>query len=358
MEEKTITEYKRYLRRDITPTLGAVPLTALSIEEVGPWVNRLEAEGNSRKTMLNKIGFLSAGMNAAVDRRLIPANPATGVRLKRTLTRRKKTFLTIPEYGLLKSHFTERWHPLLDLLLNSGLRFSEATALTTADIDREEFAVNVRQAWKTVPEGDGERYELGPPKTDTSIRTIHVPQAVIDALDLSHEFVFVNTRNHPRTGLNYANSMNYGKAFSSWGSVVSTGDGDRGRLGMLSPPVRRCGTHHHSRLGHTSHDSAPAEVARLLQHIVPHLLLIRFVAPAKLAAAACIAALIMAIGAAGTARADDDDPSSEQEICGALHMGLSPGDIAERLGRNDQRYNNYWQAWRTVGPTVIESDCG
>ncbi|MGB9303815.1 MAG: hypothetical protein WCB92_09095, partial [Mycobacterium sp.] len=36
----------------------------------------------------------------------------------------------------------------------------------------------------------------------------------------------------------------------------------------------------------------------------------------------------MAIGAAGTARADDDDPSSEQEICGALHMGLSPGDIA------------------------------
>jgi hypothetical protein len=40
------------------------------------------------------------------------------------------------------------------------------------------------------------------------------------------------------------------------------------------------------------------------------------------------------------------------------HLGLSPDEISERLGRNDPRYFNYWQAWRTVGPMIVGGGCG
>ena len=38
---------------------------------------------------------------------------------------------------------------------------------------------------------------MGPPKTKRSIRTIGVPRSVFDALDLSHEWLFVNTAGNP-----------------------------------------------------------------------------------------------------------------------------------------------------------------
>lgn len=68
--------------------------------------------------------------------------------------------------------------------------------------------------------------------------------------------------------------------------------------------------------------------------------------------------VLAAVSAASPARADDGDPDPTQEICGSLHMGLGPDDIAERSGGNDPRYQNYWRAWRTVGPTIVGGDCG
>ncbi len=107
-----------------------------------------------------------------------------------------------------------------------------------------------------------------------------------------------------------------------------------------------------------------ARVAHLLRHVsglrVLRLRLLRPNASAvKLAAAGCVlaAAFVVVMGASPSARADDGDDDTT-EICGALHMRLSPDDIAERLGGSDQRYFNYWRAWRTVGPTVNGGECG
>jgi integrase len=195
IEQKTRTEYKRYLTRDIEPTLGQIPLAALNRQHISNWVNSLHAGGNSGKTCGNKLGFLSGCLNAAVPKH-IPANPATGIRLPRTV-RRQMVTLTPGEYNILKSAFTNRWHPLLDLLVASGCRFSEATALTPADIDSESNTIHITKAWKRVPEGDGERYELGAPKSERSIRRASVPAWVIDSLDLTGEYVFTNSHGGP-----------------------------------------------------------------------------------------------------------------------------------------------------------------
>jgi integrase len=195
VEKKTIAEYRRYLVRDIEPVIGCIPLTELSRVDLSRWVNTMQADGASGKTISNKVGFLSGCLNAAVPKH-IPANPAAGIRLPRTV-RREMSILTRPEYDLLKSAFTEHWHPLLDLLVTSGCRFSEATALTPADIDHATSTIRVSKAWKRVPDGDGDRYELGAPKTIRSNRSVSVPASVIDNLDLNHEQVFTNSRGGP-----------------------------------------------------------------------------------------------------------------------------------------------------------------
>jgi integrase len=195
VEKKTVSEYRRYLVRDIEPVLGCIPLTELSRTDLSRWVNKMAADGASGKTIGNKFGFVSGCLNAAVPTH-IPANPAAGIRLPRTV-RREMCFLTRPEYDLLKSTFSEHWHSLLDLLVTSGCRFSEATALTPTDIDRATNTIRVNKAWKRIPDGDGERYELGAPKTIRSTRSVSIPKSVIDNLDLNHEWVFTNSQGGP-----------------------------------------------------------------------------------------------------------------------------------------------------------------
>jgi integrase len=176
--------------------LGHIPLQTLSRTDISKWVNKLRGDGASGKTISNKLSFLSGVLNLAVKAGEIPANPAAGVRIPRTI-RREMVFLTRDEYQLLKASFTERWHPFLDFLVASGCRFSEATALRPADVDRVNGTVRITRAWKLTP-GDGEaKYEIGQPKSRRSVRTINVPPSVLDALDYSRDFLFTNTEGGP-----------------------------------------------------------------------------------------------------------------------------------------------------------------
>lgn len=192
VERKTIAEYRRYLSRDIEPILGPIPLSTLSRTDVGRWVNRLRDEGASGKTVSNKLGFLSGCLNLAVSAGHIPANPAVGVRLPRTV-QREMTFLSREEYDLLRGSFSDYYKPFLDFLVASGCRFSEATALQPADVDRAKNTVRIAKAWKRIPDG----YELGQPKTRRSTRTINVPKRILAALEYQNEWLFTNTDGGP-----------------------------------------------------------------------------------------------------------------------------------------------------------------
>lgn len=192
VDAATRQQYERYAANDINPVLGLIPLTALTPDDVSAWMNGMRKRNGdfpSGKTVANKHGFLAGSLNAAVERGLIKANPCDHTKLPRW-HREEMVFLEPDEYAILSAALPEYWQPLVDFLVTSGARWSEATALKPADIDVRAGTVRIYKAWKRV---DGQGYSLGPTKTKMSTRTINVPKSVLTPLDLSGDWVFTNS---------------------------------------------------------------------------------------------------------------------------------------------------------------------
>lgn len=184
IEEATRSRYRRYLEVDIDPAMGALPITAVTEHTIAQFVHGLTDAGASGKTVKNKHGFLSGAFGGAVRAGHLQANPCEGRRLPRADDGDDDAvFLTPDEFATLRDEMTERWRPLTTFLVSTGMRYSEATALTVGDIDADTGTIRINKAWKYT--GTQDR-RLGPPKSRKGVRTISVPKQAIDAAgDLS-----------------------------------------------------------------------------------------------------------------------------------------------------------------------------
>ena len=122
LEKLTLSYYRAYAKNDIVPVLGAIPLAALSEDDVAQWLQALSDKGASGKTVANKHGFLSSALNAAVKAGRIRSNPAAGARLPAT-ARADMVCLSHDEFVKLIDNVTEYWRPLIEFLVASGCRW-------------------------------------------------------------------------------------------------------------------------------------------------------------------------------------------------------------------------------------------
>lgn len=188
-------DYRSYLRNDINPLIGPIPLTVLSRDDVEAWMQALTEKQKrgklpAGKTLANKHGLLSAALNAAVRAGKIPSNVALGTRIPRT-ERPDMVFLSKEDFAKLLTETPAHWQPMLEFLVASGARFGEVSALKPGDVDRAAGTVRIVRAWKRTYTKGG--YELGPTKTKKSTRTINVPKTVLDKLDYEGEWLFTNS---------------------------------------------------------------------------------------------------------------------------------------------------------------------
>jgi integrase len=208
VEQYTLDVYERYLRLDISPILGDIPLKALAEEDIGMWVKAMEVTKSKKtgrvpapKTIANRHGFLSGALGAAVTKGLIPANPAAGRRLPRTTGDASEAdtedddmrMLSHADFDALVDACAEHYRPLLRFMVASGMRWGEVSALKPGDVDQEAHTVKIRRAWKYSSKG----YHIGPVKTKRSRRTINVPSDVLAALDYTHKSLFVDELGRP-----------------------------------------------------------------------------------------------------------------------------------------------------------------
>ena len=186
VDKRTVDDYRGYVRTDFADAFGTIPLTALSREDVAKWVQHSHTvKGAAAKTIANKHGLLSAALAAAVEKHHIDANPAAGTGLP-TDQPAEMIFLERDQYRALLTEVPQVWRPLVEFLVASGCRWSEATALKPSDVDRVRGTVRITKAWKRSP------YRIGPPKTKKSVRTINVSTTVLDKLNYTGEWLFTN----------------------------------------------------------------------------------------------------------------------------------------------------------------------
>lgn len=188
--------YRRITEQHILPTLGALAVDKVNEEDIIRWVQKNHAAGVARKTLANWMGLLSAAFITATRKGWCAGNPCAGVELpNEQRAGRRATFLTREEYELIYEHVPARFQLLTKTLVNTGLRFSEATALTWDDLDlaAKVPVIHVDKAWKTV---EHRRLEVRAPKSEFSIRDVSITKALVADLEAARtdsSYVFTNT---------------------------------------------------------------------------------------------------------------------------------------------------------------------
>lgn len=170
--------YRGLLANHIEGTaIGALPVNALTRDDVRAWLDTLPLAAKSRR---NVQGLLSAALQRAVEDEVLPRNVARGVRIKSAAPASDMVLLNRGELAVVVHEMPARYRPLITFLAGTGLRWSEATALQVGDVDLDGPVpvVHVVKAWKRMGSG----YAVGPPKTKAGQRTVALSPEVADVL--------------------------------------------------------------------------------------------------------------------------------------------------------------------------------
>ena len=188
--------YEGLIRLYIQPKLGSIPLNTLTANDLQEFLNWLKKDGRIKHrgskgeglsdSMLQKCHTLyrRALEKAAADG-LIIQNPAEGCKLP-SIKRKEMQLLTREELQkLLIQAKAEGYYEIFLLELTTGLRVGELMALQWDDLNFNTGELRIeRQAYRIKGE-----LLIQPPKTKASIRTLILPQPVVEALRLYKQTV-------------------------------------------------------------------------------------------------------------------------------------------------------------------------
>ena len=172
----TLRAYRRDLGldEDGNPTgagavafFGRTPLAAIAAQDVKRYAAECAKAGLARNTIRLRIAPVKALLATAHEEGLIRANPAAGLRLGRTIAEapvKETKALNEDELVRVLAEVPERHRLLFELLAQTGLRISEALALTKADID---FGTRRLSVTRRFADGD-----LDAPKTRYGVRRV------------------------------------------------------------------------------------------------------------------------------------------------------------------------------------------
>lgn len=149
----------------------------------------------AKKTIMGYIQVISAIFDFAFDNRVITYNPATKLKIPQTATATTQRRALTSEERKRVIEFEHRAKPSAMLMMMSGLRRGEATALQWNDIDFENNKISVTKSYNFKTK------EFKTPKNGKS-RVVSVPKILIDylkTLPRKSLFVLTNARGQMMT---------------------------------------------------------------------------------------------------------------------------------------------------------------
>ena len=203
LERSTYEEYRRVLRLHIVPRIGSVKLAKLTRAIVEKFRDQLLGE-LSPNSAARVFSYFKIIMKLADDKDLIAANVAEKVHLVMPKRHRHRPeFFRIDEVKSALAASTKlgpMCRAFAHLFWLHGLRSSEGRGLIWERVNLGKGAVTISQRadrWRSI----------GPPKSDSSFRTIPLTPSCLEALEAlkseaspsSEDFVFPDKKGRPMT---------------------------------------------------------------------------------------------------------------------------------------------------------------
>ena len=163
------------LRLHVYPRIGDRKISSILPSDIQTLVTSLKLAPNTVGVVHS---IVSSVMRSAVRDRRIVANPCDGTRLPKA-ERSRVVPMTTDQVTTLRDAMPAHLRALVTFAAGTGLRQGECFGLTVDRLDMLRRTVTVdRQLVKVVGRGK----VFGPPKTAASLRSVPLPQVVVDEL--------------------------------------------------------------------------------------------------------------------------------------------------------------------------------
>ena len=163
--------------RRMVPLIGKVRLEALTANNVRALEGTLSTSKKlSARTVRHCHAVLHHALNEAVKQGVIARNPTRDVTAPRVVREELCTLSRYQVKQLFAISKGTRWHAVWALLIATGMRLGEATALRWQDID---FARGVATIQRSLQRQRAIGLVFGEPKTTGSRRAVLLPKGVI-----------------------------------------------------------------------------------------------------------------------------------------------------------------------------------
>lgn len=196
LADSTRRNYINIWNNNIKDEIGGSKVVLIRSSHVKAFYAKLSRAGYANATIKYIHNMIYAALEMAVEDDFIRKNPAKGSvsnygrpaeeRTALTKSQQEKMFAFVKEHNIYNTY-----HPMLTVMIGTGLRCGELIGLTWQDIDTKAKKIRIDHQLIYKNLGDGCRFHATDPKTDAGFRTIPMTQAVCKAFEKQREINFM-----------------------------------------------------------------------------------------------------------------------------------------------------------------------
>ena len=183
IEERTWNNYRPHLAQ-ILDEYGALPFDQVEAADIAADLARAKARGLSASVVNSRRSIWRGIFDHAVIRGVSKYNPVSSVKLPKGLHRGKRQAPTEEQMKIILGGVDAPFGLFPFLLLCTGLRKSEALALSWADVDLQEDVLHIT---KSLDYTNGSRPVYKAPKTEAGVRDVPIIRILHDALEAARK---------------------------------------------------------------------------------------------------------------------------------------------------------------------------
>lgn len=216
ISERTWNNYKPHYE-DILSEFGAKNITDIDPQDIVNYLLRAKKQNFSATIIKTKKTILRQIFDKSITDGHLKYNPVTNIKTPKGSSSRRRA----PTDAELQTVFSNLDRPFgffPFFLICTGLRKSEALALTKDDIDLKARQISVTKSLVYI---DNANPSVKPPKTDAGVRVVPIPEILMGPLEarmkeLSGNIIFPNPKSNRNPGGGYMTEKAYEVAWDNY----------------------------------------------------------------------------------------------------------------------------------------------